>query len=225
MELSHLEPLTADAIFSGLSSAIVQAIREKDPEAIKSIFKIISKYRPSKDPRKPSPEMVALNKLRASGYITKLYQVRDSLNRGRRRMYESTVPATINAHRVGDTLWIDYFEVQTKFKGAGTRAYLDFEKSLPNDIKQIRLVASDAGEGPSHAFWDKMGFDYAFPDDDNEMVKVLTEMSGYIPSESEKNDPRWKMALTKDVRPGTMKQSAKKFGWKIKRDGTPPTMR
>ena len=138
MELSHLEPLTADAIFSGLSSAIVQAIREKDPEAIKSIFKIISKYRPSKDPRKPSQEMVALNRLRSQGYITKLYQMRDSLNRGRRRMYE---------------------------------------------------------------------------------------MSGYIPSESEKNDPRWKMALTKDVRPGTMKQSAKKFGWKIKRDGTPPTMR
>ncbi len=50
---------------------------------------------------------------------------------------------------------------------------MKFEKSLPKDIKKIRLVASDAGYGPTHEFWDRMGFDYAYPDDDNEMVKLL----------------------------------------------------
>ena len=53
----------------------------------------------------------------------------------------------------------------------------------------------------------------------------MYEMSGYIPSEKEKNDPRWKMALTVDIKPGTMQQNAKKFGWNIKRDGTPPLLR
>jgi hypothetical protein len=81
--------------------------------------------------------------------------------------------AKIDAHRQGDTIWINYFEVPEKGKGLGTQEYMKFEKSLPKDIKKIRLVASDAGYGPTHEFWDRMGFDYAYPDDDNEMVKLL----------------------------------------------------
>ena len=49
--------------------------------------------------------------------------------------------------------------------------------------------------------------------------------SGYIPSNAQKNDPRWMMALTVDIKPDTMKKNAKKFGWNIKRDGTPPLLR
>lgn len=51
----------------------------------------------------------------------------------------------------------------------------------------------------------------------------VTEASGYIPSEKEKNDPRFKTALTVDVHPNTMKKDAKKFGNKITRAGIPPT--
>lgn len=50
----------------------------------------------------------------------------------------------------------------------------------------------------------------------------IEEASGYIPSEAEKNDPRFKTALTKDVRPNTMKKNAKAFGNKITRAGIPP---
>ena len=53
----------------------------------------------------------------------------------------------------------------------------------------------------------------------------LPECSGYIPSQSQKNDPRWERALSVDVHPDTMKKQAKKFGWKIKRNGIPPTLR
>lgn len=53
----------------------------------------------------------------------------------------------------------------------------------------------------------------------------VNEVSGYIPSEKEKNDPRFKMALTVDIKPDTMKKNAKKLGWNIKRDGTPPLLR
>ena len=47
--------------------------------------------------------------------------------------------------------------------------------------------------------------------------------SGYIPSEKEKNDPRFKTALTVDIKPDTMKKNAKAFGNKISRAGIPPT--
>ena len=40
----------------------------------------------------------------------------------------------------------------------------------------------------------------------------VAEASGYIPSEKEKNDPRFKTALTVDIHPNTMKKDAKKFG-------------
>lgn len=55
--------------------------------------------------------------------------------------------------------------------------------------------------------------------------KQFNECSGYIPSEKEKNDPRWERALSVDVRPDTLKKQTKKFGWKTTRAGIPPTLR
>ena len=65
------------------------------------------------------------------------------------------------------------------------------------------------------AMWAKWGSD---------AKNLVGEASGYIPSESEKNDPRWKTALTVDIKPDTMKQNAKKLGSKISRAGIPPTL-
>jgi hypothetical protein len=53
----------------------------------------------------------------------------------------------------------------------------------------------------------------------------LPEASGYIPSPSQKNDPRFKTALTVDITPYTMQQNAKKLGSKISRAGIPPLLR
>jgi hypothetical protein len=54
----------------------------------------------------------------------------------------------------------------------------------------------------------------------------IDEASGYIPSEAQKDDPRWSYALTKDVRPDTMKKGAKAMGLgDIARDGVPPLLR
>lgn len=52
----------------------------------------------------------------------------------------------------------------------------------------------------------------------------LEEASGYIPSEKEKNDPRFKTALTVDVHPNSIKKNAKAFNSKISRAGIPPTL-
>jgi hypothetical protein len=57
------------------------------------------------------------------------------------------------------------------------------------------------------------------------LATMVLEASGYIPSEKEKNDPRFKTALTVDIKPDTMKKNAKKFGNQISRAGIPPTLR
>jgi hypothetical protein len=54
---------------------------------------------------------------------------------------------------------------------------------------------------------------------------VQLEASGYIPSAKEKNDPRFKTALTVDVRPDAIKKNAKAFGFKTSRAGIPPQAR
>ena len=60
-------------------------------------------------------------------------------------------------------------------------------------------------------------------DKDRQFRGAMAEASGYIPSEAEKNDPRFKTALTVDINPYTMKKGAKQFGWNISRAGIPPT--
>jgi len=54
-------------------------------------------------------------------------------------------------------------------------------------------------------------------------MRHVAEASGYIPSEKEKNDPRFKTALTVDVKPDSIKKNAKSFYWKTSRAGIPPT--
>lgn len=56
-------------------------------------------------------------------------------------------------------------------------------------------------------------------------VKEIAETSGYIPSNSEKNDPRFKTALTVDVKPDSIKKNAEAFGFKVSRAGIPPLLR
>lgn len=53
----------------------------------------------------------------------------------------------------------------------------------------------------------------------------VSEASGYIPSEKEKNDPRFKTALTVDIKPDSIKKNAKAFGFKTSRAGIPPLLR
>lgn len=51
------------------------------------------------------------------------------------------------------------------------------------------------------------------------------EECGYIPSESERNDPRFKTALTVDITPNSIKDNANRLGSKVQRDGRPPLLR
>jgi len=53
----------------------------------------------------------------------------------------------------------------------------------------------------------------------------LPEASGYIPSPKEKNDWRFKTALSRDITPFSMQQNAAKLGSKITRAGIPPLLK
>lgn len=54
---------------------------------------------------------------------------------------------------------------------------------------------------------------------------IQNESSGYIPTEAEKNDPRYSMALTADIRPGEINRQAKKMGWPTDTLGRPPVLK
>ena len=62
-----------------------------------------------------------------------------------------------------------------------------------------------------------------FADTHPELFKdiELTESSGYIPTEAEKDDPRFAMALTKDVKPGATGKEANKLNLKTDSQGHP----
>lgn len=57
-----------------------------------------------------------------------------------------------------------------------------------------------------------------------DLATPISESSGYIPSEKQKNDPRFSTALTVDVKPDSIKKNAKAFSSKVSRAGIPPTL-
>lgn len=75
------------------------------------------------------------------------------------------------------------------------------------------------------ALWDGKGVIRDYKGESPIMEENLDEASGYIPSEKEKNDPRFKTALTVDVKPDSIKKNAKAFGFKVSRSGRPPLLR
>ena len=72
------------------------------------------------------------------------------------------------------------------------------------------------------AKWDAKGVIRDYKGESPLMEEELEEASGYIPSEKEKNDPRFKTALTIDVKPDSILKNAKAFGFKTSRAGIPP---
>ena len=114
------------------------------------------------------------------------------------------------------------------------------EKYTPNKIIFAANKVDDTGhDSPSRArLYDSLvqryakdwGFRAFRADTGNKVMyelsrinKNVEESSGYIPSEKQKNDPRFSTALTVDVNPYSIKKNAKAFGWLTSRAGIPPT--
>lgn len=132
------------------------------------------------------------------------------------------------------SVWNEYQK-----KGIATEVY-KWVKSMGNDIRP-----SDTQTPAGQAMWRGFEKNQAVEEDltlqyasektpainpygglkDRQYRGSIAEASGYIPSEKEKNDPRYKMALTVDVKPDAIPKNAKAFYWKTNRAGIPPTAR
>jgi hypothetical protein len=96
----------------------------------------------------------------------------------------------------------------------------------PSTVDQgLSLIALSSGNSDGIITYEGWTIDFSDQNFFTRVIKKLSEASGYIPSEAERDDPRFEKALSVDVHPDTMKKSAAKFGWKIARDGTPPTLK
>jgi len=74
----------------------------------------------------------------------------------------------IESHEQGDTMWLDLIEVpkSQQRKGLGRKEYEEWEGSLPKNIKLVKLMAADMGDGNSQGFWERMGFDFVYTSND-----------------------------------------------------------
>ena len=91
------------------------------------------------------------------------------------------------------------------------------------DAHTIELLDVVPKKGPAHSREVEL-IGQTNPELNTARKKTAEDASGYIPSNAEKNDPRFKTALTVDVKPDTLKKNAKAFGSKVSRAGIPPLL-
>ena len=188
------------------------AHQAKTPEKIESVLKTIKKYRQAGLDKlgEFSPENLAFKALRSKGIIKKLYERLKELHSDSLSIPESTdgldkptmnIDDLARKHRVSKDFLMDQL-----MKGIG----IESEHTSNFDIAS-EIALDHLAENPNY---------YILLNKAN-----LEEMTGYIPSEKEKNDPRFKTALTVDIKPDTMQKNANKLGSKISRAGIPPLLR
>jgi hypothetical protein len=229
------------------------ALRSDDLVLVKDLLDTISKYRKAglAVGGEFSPENLAFKALRSRGIIDKLHTHRSNLH-SRELSIESkysedyhpnntppgpefkpTMPAGTVRVDVSDVYdWYKLGQHISNLKGLGKH---DFGKGPPSTI------LSFGDEDTEHQYiqdLEKTGLtttdiDPVDPNQPPGMPRQkidptfnVTEASGYIPSEREKNDPRFKTALTVDIKPDSIKKNAIALGLGIiKRSGVPPTAR
>ena len=149
-------------------------------------------------------------------------------------------PRIIKQHKMFDnrnpTLQHRRYDIQGLADAIGWSSYFQRESQLQRiynhpDEEKVRLAVAKSmlkpflGKSSEEA--EEMGYDQAIKDAADKVIGILkqpiNEASGYIPSEKQKNDPRFKTALTVDVHPYSIKKNAKAFGWLTSRAGIPPT--
>jgi GNAT superfamily N-acetyltransferase len=124
-------------------------------------------------------------------------------------------------------------EVYPEFKGKGlgkllvlhaiytaAKLGLDFQEDESRTAAYDNVLDSLSSNG---YIVDDDGYWYVTGDGEQYLKQALNEASGYIPSKKQKNDPRFKTALTVDVHPDSIKKNAKAFYWNTSRAGIPPT--
>jgi len=252
---ANFDQSATKAKYEKLLEIVKQAIESKNLNKIQKVLKKIKQYRQAGLDKggEFGPENLAFKALRSQGYITKLYDLRDKLHSQRLSIegmysnmdedwhpndtppgpeFKPTMPAGTVKVDVSDVYdWYKLGQHISNLKGLGKH---DFGAGPPSTI----LAFGD--EDTEHEYikdLEKTGLtttdiDPVDPKQPKGMKRQKTdptynvnEASGYIPSEKEKNDPRFKTALTVDVKPDSIKKNAKAFSWLTDRAGVPPTLK
>jgi hypothetical protein len=216
------------------------ANRSNNIDQIDKVLNTIKRYRQSGLDKHGEfgPENIAFKILRTNGIIDKLYNHRNRLysiqlsldedvNEGAMKdvygeiqdeHWDGIVGYVINGLKKG--ISEERIELYL-YKWAGKELF-DLDEELEGrGFGSLSELVNHIEEHDGKYVNPTFDLDSLFGDDQEN----LSEASGYIPSESEKNDPRFKTALTVDVHPNTMKKNAAKLGWKIARNGRPPLLR
>ena len=123
-----------------------------------------------------------------------------------------------------------------KIEGTGVTAFMNLAERMPWDRIAQEWDAVHHTPGNRHrntymSTWDVESTAWFNRDALSEPQRVevnhkLDEASGYIPSSRERNDPRFKTALTVDIKPDSIQQNARKLALgAVRRTGVPPTAR
>lgn len=237
------------AKYEKLGQLIELALKSKNAKDINRVIDIVKRYRKAglEQTGEFGPENLAFKALRKQGLIQKLWDLKGLLHskqlslanemgedyhpnaKPRGPEFPPTMPSGTVKVDVSDVYdWYKLGQHISNLKGLGKH---DFGKGPPSTI------LSFGDEDTEHEYIDalqKTGLDTTDIDPKGHEPKKgqkvdptynVNEISGYIPSEKEKNDPRFKTALTVDVKPDSIQKNAKAFGFKVNRAGKPPLLR
>lgn len=208
---ANLDQIATRLKFEKLYKLAEYAVKSRNLEKIKTVLATIRKYRQAGLDLHGEfgPENLAFKALRSKGVIKRLYQLADQLHSERLSIPESKLldKPTLSVVQLAKKHKVDKKHIEDQLS-KGIKVEMEHTKKY--DIaKEIAL--DHLREDPN--YYSKLN------------AVDLEESSGYIPSEKEKNDPRFKTALTVDVRPNAIKKNAKAFGFKVSRAGIPPLLR
>ena len=191
------------------------ALKSNNLEKILKVLKTLKKYRQAglDFNGEFGSENLAFKALRSQGVIKNLYSRMHELH-----SKELSLPEGIYENKLLDKPEMTVTQLAKKH----TVSRKQIEDQLSKGIK-VEMEHTSKYNVAKEIALDHLAEDPKYYD---KLAKVeLEEASGYIPSEKEKNDPRFKTALTVDVGPDAIKNNAKAFGFKVSRAGIPPLLR
>ncbi len=198
---------TVQAKYKKLGHAIEQAVKNPDYDKLSALLDKIKRMRKAGLDRAGefSAENLVFKLLRNRGLIKQLIKARDQA-----KSQELSIEEAAYAGNIG-IMELNEF----------------YRKATP---EQKKLLGQLIKQGQQREIWDLVKrvtgmeimteFRWGFQDE-----PLQEAASGYIPSEAERDDPRFSNALTVDIRPDSLKKAAQQLGFRISRAGVPPRAR
>jgi hypothetical protein len=209
---ANLDHKETKAKFEKLAKLIELTLKSKDLDKVNDAISLVKRYRQAGLDKggEFSPENLSYKALRTQGGITALYSLRDKLHSKSLSIEEADQldKPTLTVHELAKKHSVPVNQlIQQLNKGIRVELEHTTNKQVAKEIALDHLKE--------------------FPNYYDRLAKAETNesASGYIPSEKEKNDPRFKTALTVDIKPDTLRKNAKAFGFKVSRAGIPPLLR